>query len=156
MTTKLKLKLGALEIEFEGSEEFITTGLMPLVEALQKVEVPDLPSPEPATKGGAHKHADATITTSTIAQKLGAASGRDLVLAAIARLLIVKQGEHASRLEILKEMRGAKSYFKRSYNNNLTKTLGALTTSGKFNDLGGDNYSLSAAARQELEQKIAK
>lgn len=97
-----------------------------------------------------------TMTTSAIATKLSVSSGPDLVIAAVARLMIVLNGNHATRKDILKEMQTATAYYKDSYSGNLGSSLKTLVTGGKLNDLGSDKYSFHASTRTDLEKQLAQ
>jgi hypothetical protein len=164
MTTKLRVKIGALELDYEGTEEFVSSGLMPLIEALKKIEVTAAPIRDHAsgaaqrTKGGEHgpTHRSELMSTSTIAQKMKGKKGPSLALAAVARLVIVGNKQNADRSEILQEMKGASAYYKDSYSANLTTSLQSLVTSGKLNDLGSNRYALHADTRTELEKLLAE
>jgi hypothetical protein len=159
MTTKLRVKYGSLDIEFEGSEEFIKTELRDLLKHI--AELPQPSSSKPADSSGMKnivpKPGQATsghLSTSVIAQKLGANSGPDLILAACAYLTLGKGMETLPRKAILDEMREAKAYFKTTYRNNLSKYLATLTKSGDLNQLANENYSLPAEKRAEIEARI--
>jgi hypothetical protein len=163
MTTKLRVKIGELELEYEGTEEFVSSGLMPLIEALNKVSVTVAPTRENKSSGTHHVkkeegagHHPTNTSTSTIAQKLKVKKGPSLVLAAVARIVLVNREASAERSEILREMKTATAYYKDSYAGNLTSHLQTLVTSGKLNDLGSNRYSLHAEAREQLERMLAE
>ena len=87
--SRISIKLGSLELEFEGSEKFLENHLPNLVELLASINPSGLESEaeeeselleEKQNDGPKKLH----MSTSTIANKLGAKSGRDLVIAAAA------------------------------------------------------------------------
>jgi hypothetical protein len=161
MSSKLRLKVGAMEVEYEGTDEFIKSDLRPLLEFLGELNLPeDDRAVTPATPGSGSTHIhhvnDSSLTTSTIAQKLGVSSGPELVVAALARLSLVQRKDSATRKEILTEMKNAKTYFRKSYSANLGSSLGRLVSDGQLNDVGTNTYSLSKTKRDALEKEIAK
>lgn len=86
---------------------------------------------------------------------MGVNSGPELILAACAHLTLVKGKESFTRKEIIEEMNTAKSYLKRSYISNLSKSLTNLVKSGKISETGREIYSLTAQTRKEMEQLLA-
>jgi hypothetical protein len=160
MSSKLRLQYGALQIEFEGSDEFLKTELPVLLTHIAKL-------PQPAGSADAGDASDdaaassgnktnlGNLSTSTIAQKLNVGSGTDLIIAACAFLTIGKGQETFSRKEILTEMRSAKAYFKATYRNNLSGYLTGLTRDGRLNQIAEETYSLPSNMRTEIEKKIA-
>jgi hypothetical protein len=160
MSTKLRVKLGALELEYEGTEEFVSSGLMPLIEALQKIEVRDTPEDkDPGISRSAHTKRTSLsgqISTSTIAQKTNVRTGAGLSLAAVAYLVLVQNKPSAERIEILKEMQSATAYYKDTYSGNLTATLKRLVTARKLNDLGANRFTLHAHVQAELVKTLAQ
>jgi len=166
MTSKLRVKLGRMELEFEGSEEFIKQELMTVLTQFKTLGVTANALDEGDDSGrGASiaadesktgKPIDGTITTSTIAAKLKVSSGPDLVIAALARLCLVAGGARASRKQLVSEMKGATAYYRESYRSNLSAALKTLITSQRVNDLGSNHYSLSATERASLEKQLAE
>lgn len=96
-----------------------------------------------------------TNSTATIAAKMKANSGPDLVIAACTHLTLIKNRETFERKEIIEEMKTATHYWKQSYLSNLSKNLGNLVKSEKLRDVGKDRYALAAQTREEMEQLLA-
>jgi hypothetical protein len=161
VTSKLRVKLGRIELEFEGSEDFIKQELMTVLAQVKTLgaAMDSLQDDEDDGNGDgdtkSKAKADPTLTTSTIAATLQVSSGPELVIAALARLCIVSGAAKASRKEIIVEMKTATAYFNDNYVGNLTSSLKGLITSKRINDLGSGNYTLSATERTALEPKIA-
>lgn len=168
MTSKLQIKLGQLELAFEGSEEFIKNDLTNLLEQVKKLGNVFASTP-PSTASSGQSAAsnsgvqndphpgsiDRNLTTSTIAAHLSANTGADLVIAAMARICVVGGAQKVTRRELTTEMRTATAYFKDNYVSNLTRILRTLITSKRINDLGSNTYALSASERTSLESKVA-
>lgn len=156
MESKIRIKAGQVEVEFEGSETFLKTELLDIVTKLSELHgtTSDLGGP-PFTKGGTRLAGGVGLSTASIAAKLGCGSGPDLVLAAAAHLTLSQAAEAFTRQELNREIRAARAYYKKSYSSNLTKYLDAFVKSGKFNEPSTGTYSLAAAARKEMEARLA-
>ncbi|CAN7314170.1 hypothetical protein [Paraburkholderia terricola] len=171
-TSKIKIKLGAIEVEYEGSESFLKEELPALLTA-----VSDLYQ---RSTGGNGTNADVgndskgqstggpsaalptqangkTIlgTTNTIAQRLQVKSGPDLLLAAAARLTIVENREVFTRQQLLDEMKTATAYVRSTYLTNLGRTLTNMVKDGTLNEARTGQFALSASRREELETRLA-
>lgn len=159
MASKLRIKVGTLEIDYEGSEEFNKADLLALLEALHKIRAEsgsDLADVEQGDSDKVVKQTGDTLSTSTVAQRLGADSGPLLALAAMAKLIISAGAESATRKQILAEMKLAKSFYKSSYGSNLGNTLKRLVQDGALHEVGTNNYSLNEKKRDELRKKLAQ
>lgn len=122
MTSKLHIRVGKVEIRFEGSEEFIKDELVALVSAVAELTV------DQEFDGGDDSHEDAGAdrngrggesggivgTTNTIAAKVGGKTGPELAMAAAAHITFVRKQDRFSRSELLREMQSASSYYKKS------------------------------------------
>ncbi|MBC7752574.1 MAG: hypothetical protein H7Z73_12845 [Candidatus Saccharibacteria bacterium] len=158
-TSKIKIKLGAIEIEYEGSETFLKEELPQLLTAVSDLYakshttfVSDLNSTSIAEQSGninQIENFEATLTT--IAAKLNVKSGPELVLASVARRTFCLAEERVTRENIIIEMKLAPSYYNQSYTGNLTPTLLRLVKSGKLKEPSQNVYTLTADTRRELE-----
>lgn len=157
--SKIKVKVGTTEIEFEGSEEYMRDELPKLIELLSDIALPGYgqedeesellpPSDDPVKK-------KLQITTNTIATKLGANSGPDLVLAACAHLCLVKGADTFTRANILGEMKLATNFYKQSFNKNLSPALKTLVKGSKLLETAQDTYALDAKEKTRLEAKLS-
>jgi hypothetical protein len=151
MSAKIRIKMGEIEVDYEGPEEFLKDELPTLMKTVSELyhakAQQDERQPVPLE--------DTSASTSTIANKLAAKSGPDLAIAA-ALFLTKNEGDRFTRAALLKEMRSASAYYKATYNNNLTETLRALVKNGRMNELGGNSYSLSSAELQTLRTRVAR
>ncbi len=145
--SRIRIKLGGLEIEFEGTEAYLEKNLPELVEMLATIEPPENYDEED-TEGelleasGDKSKQKLDMSTSMIANKLNANSGGALILAACAHLHLVKGHDKYTRSNILAEMQTATSYYKATYSKNLSNYFKALVKSGDLNELGEKTYSL--------------
>lgn len=164
MSSKLRIRIGEVEIDYEGTEEFLKEELPQLLKtAMELHRASGGPSAGGTGKGkvgapGGSAGASnvPTLTTGSIAAKLGAMSGSDLLMAAAAHLALVKKTEPFTRKQLLTEMQSATSYYKSSYSTNLTKYIKtALQKDGPLSETAKNAYALTAAARSELEKKLA-
>lgn len=160
-SARIRIKLGHVEIEYEGDSSFLKKELLETVKEILQLQksVPVGESPLPAApaaaanSGGGGKFDHSTDTVSTL---IGAKTGTDLVVAAAAHLYFVKGKEKFTRQEIIAEMRTAPSYFKESYVGNLTQSLITLTKGkDRLRLVSKDTYALSSKEKQDLEAKLA-
>ena len=160
MTSKIKIKMGAIEIEYEGSEEFLKVELPELLKAVSDLYKSSGPLLEDnkeiaSTSAGAAALNGIQGTTATLAAKLGGSSGPDLVMCAAARLTFVLQKGKFHRKELLEEIKSASNYYNSNYAKNLTNLLGSLVKTGKLMEPSKDNYSLSADSLKNIEAQLA-
>lgn len=159
MTAKIRIKMGDVEIEYEGSEEFLKTELGDLISG-----VVDLHRVSPKTDSSSdgdevEEQSDVddggyALTTNSVAAKLGAASGQELMIAAVSKLTIVDNKTKITRADLLKEMQEATSYYKKSYSKNLTSNLKTLVTSDRLREIAKNTYSLSAPELNSSRTKL--
>lgn len=162
MASKIKIKLGPVEVEYEGSEEFLKEELFELLTAVSRLYkdsgIVDLPAPsaiatQPVSRGVPVVNPIGTI--GNIAAKLQIKSGSELVIAAAAKLIIGEGKGSFTRDELLTEMKRATSYYKKTYSNNLTKYLSNLVKTQKLIETAKNTYSLKASTKEELERCLA-
>lgn len=159
-TAKIRLKIGQLEIEYEGKESFLQDGLLNLMKkvvsfyAENKASIPAAPAPAPATNDLASVALD--HSTNTIATILGVKTGPELVVAASAHLTLVQGKDRFNRKELLTEMQTAASFYKSSYGNNLSKYLDRLVKADRLRLVGKNTYAISATEKQSLDAKLAQ
>lgn len=166
-TSKIKIKLGAIEVEYEGSETFLKEELPQLLSAVSDLYARsratlELPSASQNTSANAAPGSNTNVgnqpkleaTTGSIAAKIGCKSGPELVMAAAARLTFVIQSTTFARQKIIDEMKTASAYYKATYLKNLTSYLNNLVKDGKLNEPSQGNYALTAASLKDLEQRL--
>ena len=112
MSTKVKIKIGSVEVDFEGSEEFLKSELMKLVTSVSELSKESGMVVHPDEPGLLGQEEGKTIqwSTDTIASKLACKTGPDLVLAACAHLKFVIGKTSFKRLEILEDMQTATGF----------------------------------------------
>src|SRR5262245_33355251 len=106
--TKLRIKLGGGELDYEGSAQFLKDEVMPMVSRIIDLvnTQPQLQAPIPTIEAkGTPIQLPPTVgldhSTSTIATLLNASTGSELIIAAIAHLVLVQKKATAKRAEIL-------------------------------------------------------
>jgi hypothetical protein len=153
MESRIRIKLGQIEVEYEGSDAFIKgeiQGLLGQLAQLQPQQQSD--SSQASLKSGGSGGGQSSLgTTSSIVARLGDSTGTGLVLAACAHLTFVKQQERFERQVILDEMKTATGYYKRTFNNNFSSYLGRLVKAQKLLEL---SKGLTATMKQEIESRI--
>jgi hypothetical protein len=161
----IRIKLGQIEVEYQGDESFLKTDLLEILKKLLELQK-QYPAAPPSSShakgedagGGGAGDGKFDHSTDTIANALGAKTGPDLVMAAAAHLHFVKGKPKFTRAEIVAEMRTATGHFKESYFANLTQSLNSLKSSSKdsLRLVSNDTYALSNKERQALEAKLAE
>jgi hypothetical protein len=158
-TSKIRIKLGAIEVEYEGSESFLKEELPQLLSAVSdlynKSHATQVPEDSASTSTTAPKNGKIEATTGSIAARLQVKSGSDLILAAVARITFALGTDVCSRQKIIDEMKTASSFYKKTHLGNLSQNLAALVRDAKLNEPSQDNYALTAATRRDLETKLA-
>lgn len=161
MDAKLRIKMGAVEVEYEGSDDFLKKELPELLKAVLALHASAAESSEPEddvddgdekTKGG---RIAGSLSVSTAAAKLGAKKGSDLALAAAAAIVIGQGKDSFSRSDLLRGMQSAKAYYKTTYRSNLSHYISTLVKAEHLLDHGNDSYGLHEAKRKELEKTCA-
>jgi hypothetical protein len=162
--SKIRVKFGNIEIDFEGTEKYIRDDLPSLLELIFTCsvasennletdidvgEAEELPaSPDPAQQR-------IQMTTNTIAAKLNVKTGADLAVAACAHLCLVKGVEMFERKNILAEMQTASNYYQQSYSKNLSRILSRLVKDNKLIERSKDKYALTANTKKDMEALLA-
>lgn len=161
MNTKVRIKVGDVEIEYDGDAAFLKQELPKLLSAVMELH------PSRAARGDApdkgqtkHKAPDGvghfSLTTNSIAAHLDAKSGSDLLEAAAAHLVLVEKIEPFSRAQLLAAMKSATSYYSKNHASNLSRYIKqAIQKDGPLSERAKNSYALSASARKSLEQKLA-
>ena len=159
MTSKVKIKTGSIEVEFEGSEEYMKDELPSLVELLYSLSPNDSSTEEESDTEGVEAPTDKSkqkiqMTTNTIASKLSVKSGNDLVIAACAHLTFVKGADTFTRNNILAEMKLASNYYKANMRKNLSNILKTLINQNKLLETAKDTYALEATIKDQLGKQL--
>ena len=157
--SKIKIKMGSFELEYESDEAISKQDVLEMVEKLSALlpkNALKLPKAEENgdqgdnSAGGQLKD----MSTSTIAQRLKIDSGSGLAKAAMAKLIIFGKQRTVKSKELLTEMQTAKTYYKDTYSNNLTTYLKTLVSEGTFLESGTDTYALSEAGIASIKSGL--
>lgn len=158
MTSKVRVKLGQLEVECEGTEDFLKDELPKLLETFSKL-APPVVSPHPLERSDVStNNGDVALVNSTMpyfATKLDCTKGPELLLAAATWLTLVGKKVTYQRKELLDAMKEAKGTFKPAMVSNFTATVKALQASGALNEPAKGEYALTDAKLRELKAKLA-
>lgn len=158
MDLKFGLKIGHIEMQFEGSAETFEAKIEPVLKELVEFGKGNFDPQEARKTNGALAPSKAPIplmTIKSVAAKLTADGGSDLVFAAIATLSISKQKDKFTRQEINEEMKGAVGYYKPSYTSNLSNYIETLIKQGTLIEISKDVFAVKESARSEMELKLA-
>jgi len=159
MESKIRIKVGRIEVEYEGSETFLKRELPALIKTiteLSKAAGVPLDKADNSSDENEPRGKRIELSTGSIAGKLSCSSGPDLLIAAAVHLTLVKQIKAFTRKQLLAEMRTASGYFKSSYRDNLSSSLKRLLRKDTLNERSAGQYSLSESARKEFEAKLVK
>ncbi len=151
--TKLRLKYGALEVEFEGTEEFLTAHLQGLLEAVSSLRpapgMPATPSTDPRQNGATSEE----LSVSTIAQRLNVARGPDLIMSAA--LSLVRGGSEKFEKKTLREqIKLAPAFYKKTYSDNFDNYVKTLVKNGRLSDTGASTYAIPASELTRLTSAL--
>jgi hypothetical protein len=164
MSSKIRIKNGTMEVEYEGTDEFIKNELLKLVSSVSELSKKSDQSSqgegEKKLKGKGQedekpKDAKSYGTTANIAGKLNCESGPDLVIAACAYLTFAEGKSSFTRQQIIDQMKPAAPYYKVSYIHNLSSYLNRLRETGKLHEASTGVYSLSPSAYKDLKSRLA-
>lgn len=160
MNVRIGLKIGKIEMEFEGSNEVFEAKIEPIMKSLIEfgkdnliVEPLHAPNGSDAVKPS---KTTLTMTVKSIASKFGVDSGGALLYASIASLAVFKGKETMTRQEINDEMKLAVGYYKPTYTGNLSSYLETLVKQNKIIEVSKDTYAVKDSERQAMEQKLAQ
>lgn len=160
MPSKIRIKVGEVEIEYEGDEQFSKKELAGLLTTVAELHNA-VGVPHKKTQQGASAQSDTPttsnikLTTTSIAHKLSVKTGPDLLIAAAAHLTLVKHQATFSRQELLDEMKSATSYYNKNYAKNLSQNITSTLKENKLTESAKDTYALTAGAIKELETHLA-
>ena len=160
MTSKIRIRLNNVEVEYEGEQSFLASELLPMIEkllALAPRGVADPPNGNDLLKnGGAGLGKGAIGTLNTLAAKLKPSSGPDLIVASLYHLAKADGQETATRQQILDRMKTARGYYKASFSNNMSTYLEKLVKANRIREAASKTYSLATSTYDELEAKFAQ
>jgi hypothetical protein len=160
MASKIRIKMGPLEVDYEGSEEFLKQELPDLLSSLSTLYKESGVSHEGMPGNNGRDTSDGggsgiEGTTATLAAKLNVKTGPELIVAACAHLTFVKGSEAFMRTQIYDECKSATAYFSENIRKNFSSYLKNLVKAGKLIERSKDTYALQADARKALETQLA-
>ena len=157
MPSKLRIKLGSAEFEYEGEAEFTQEEIKDLFSHIEKLS--NVIPPPPPISRQLEKPSDQPLGSNlgivALASRLKVANGPQLIIAAAAHYSIQANQSTFTKKELITLMKSAGGFYRKSYENNLGASLERLVRDGTLNDHGPDKYSLSNTKREELVGKIA-
>ena len=160
---KFRIKIGHIEIDYEGSEAFLRDdlaslmGTVPgLVENAKSTKLNDVSPTQSTESETKNSEMDLALSTATIASRLNAKSGPELVIAAAARFCLCEGKNKFSRSEILQEMKKATAYYKPPMSSNLSKNLNSLVKGNRLNEFSPGNYALTVNESNKLRNSLAQ
>ncbi len=159
MAFKFRVKLGPVEVEYEGDKEFEKEKLLELISEIIHIyessgkKIAGSPgAPHEGSGKDAGKGQGIQLTTGDIASKLGLGKGKNLLLAACAHLEFFEGKQSSTREEILAQAKTAKSFYRASVRNNFSAYLQRL--GDKLNEIAADTYAINEITRNELKEKL--
>ena len=162
-TIKVRLKIGQLEIEYEGDVSFTKNDLSNLVDKIfgyykqhETVLSNDLPSDYKGSEKSPDINNKTELSIKTIASRLEVKTGPDLVMAVASYLTLVTSKDVFTRAEIVQEMKKANPFYKQSYVGNLTDSVNRLIKKGCLNETANNSYSLTPQKKKAMESKLAQ
>jgi hypothetical protein len=161
MSSKIKLKIGPVEVECEGSEDFLKSELPELLKlalSIHKEHAAIPPADEeradPKAKAKGKSGETVQMSVKSVAAKLSASTGPEIIMAAVASLALMKGKEAFPRQEILDEMKLAAGYYKASMRGNLSSSLKGLVDSGDLIEQSSEVYTIPPEKLAEIEARL--
>ncbi|WP_449410599.1 hypothetical protein [Methylobacterium komagatae] len=161
MPTKLKIKMGHIEFEYEGDAPYGTDAVKDLFTHLEALmgAVPAGVFDGPATPVDAAPPINGNISqlaAGNIAAKLKVKSGPELAIAAAAHLQICLGKDSFNRRELLSTMQSAKTFYNQNMRKNLSNALDSLVKMDKLNSLANDEWSLTSSEMNSVRAILDK
>jgi hypothetical protein len=161
MESKIRIRLGEVELDYEGSEAFLKDNLQSLLKIV--TDLSGSQQDEETNKGfaagvhgGDHSGQRIQLSTNSIAAKLPSSTGPELATVAAVHLTLTKGQDTFSRKQLLAEMRTAAGYFKTSYGKNFSQSLRSLLKDGTLTESSTGNFSLAAKVREDMRGRLAE
>ena len=166
MDAKIRIKIGLVEVDYEGDPAFLKDGLNDLIQSVSEIHssLPQqasqvaqqaaasdpTPQPVPITSAVA-----LGLSTKSIAARMEAKSGPELAICAMAHLELVKNLDSYERKSILDEMKTATGYYNGNMSGNNAANIASLVKSKRVTEVGTGRFCLSASERKKVEAAIA-
>lgn len=165
--SKIRIKIGTMELEYEGDSAFLEGGIETLLETMGELarkvppqEIEREPAvitsiaPKPETELPPTS-SNVSFTTSTLAAYTDAKTGPDLALCAMATLQLSKGETACTSAMILAEMKTATGYWKSTMSGNNAASLKGMARSKKINEVANGKYALSSGELKRFEAAVA-
>ena len=161
MASSIKIKVGALEVEYQGEESYLTKVLPVLIEKLVEVSKHLAPErPASLARGGGEgaastdppKYADLTIDE--IASRTSGTKGVGLVVSGAAWLTFHEGKTIFSRKDLLAAMKQS-AHYQGMDRSNLSRNLKALLKAQRLRKTAEQQYGLTATERTSVESALA-
>jgi hypothetical protein len=162
---KVSWKLGNLEMQYEGNEEFLKSGFPQLFRelleiygagskngGLQQPEIPPI-TDKPIIETPSNNNQ--VLDVNTIAKKLQLEGRKNLVMAACLYLVLVEGKEVFSRDEIIVAMKAATQFYSENSLKSLSQYITSLTTQGYLLERAQDVYAIDGGKLKELQAMLA-
>lgn len=160
MSIKLRIRMGDVEVDYEGTEDFLKQEVPALLKTTLELQKASGGGDGASRSRDIHTGVKGdskvpSLTTGGIAAKLKAKSGSELLLAAAGHLTLVAKKESFTRQELLKEMQTASAYYKKTYSNNFSTYLNRASTDNTLSETAANTFALSAKGRAHLGKLLA-
>lgn len=161
MPTKLKIKMGHIEFEYEGDAAYDNEAVKDLFTHMESLMVSAAPgafdNPDHVLSGGGDT-TPSTINLSiqSVCAHMKAKSGSEVAMAAAAHLQICEGKTSFTRKELLSGMQNANGYYNQAMSGNLTKILKGLIGSKRIMALSGEQMALSASELASAKAQLAQ
>lgn len=156
MTSKIHIKMGEIEIEYEGPEQFLKEDLSGLLADVSNLHTSSSAGPASTVLGnGAIKDGKlkGSVTQFATTLKCGGAA-KDLAIAAAAHLTFVAGVEEFTRQQLLDGMKEATGFYKASMVSNFTKTISTCLKGGELVETRTGVYALTTPTRERLRASL--
>ena len=130
--TKIRIRAGEVEVEYEGDEKITKADLFEIIEKLSKLKPVAAVRPAGNKPQSGHPTSSSANdtpghSTDTIANILKTKTGPDLAISAAAHMHFTLNKSVFTRQELVKEMKSAPNHYKDSYARNMKAYLKTLT-----------------------------
>ena len=159
---RVRFRFGPVEIEYEGTDSLFPQDLLTFlgdaVALCAERDVPATPETPPSDSGHGVPPILPTrddLSVSSIAARMNAETGADLIMAAAVFLAECAGQPVFSRREILDTMKGSTAHYNKNMSSNLTSYLRGLVKGGRLNERTDGFYALTANEKQATEAILA-
>lgn len=167
LEAKIRIKIGSIEVDYEGDPSFLKDGLNELIQSVSDIHsslpqsspsVPEAVVREPANPASSSivPQPSLGLSTKSIAARMDAKSGPELAICAMAHLELVKGLDSYERKNILDEMKTATGYYNSNMSGNNAANIASLVKNKRVTEVGTGRFCLSATERKKVEAAIAE